>query len=158
MTEGSSVDGHVIRGTCAEGTQLWQFQHGDPLQKNALLLVILRCFALTTCKGSVSVLSDGVVHLHEHARPHTTQWPRNVLPNFGGKTMGHPTYRPDCKLSDFGLFPTMQVSRHLFTCDEDTKPTTITWQTQQWGLRVGQTCHMQTNSSPVKRTVITAYR
>jgi hypothetical protein len=23
--EGSSVHGHVIRGTCSEGTQLWQF-------------------------------------------------------------------------------------------------------------------------------------
>jgi hypothetical protein len=35
MTERSSVHGHVILGTCAEGTQLWQFQYGEPLQKKS---------------------------------------------------------------------------------------------------------------------------
>jgi hypothetical protein len=32
-TEGSSVHGHVIRGTCAEGAQLRQFQHGGSFGK-----------------------------------------------------------------------------------------------------------------------------
>jgi len=47
------------------------------------------------------MLSQGVVMIHDNARPHTLQ---NLITTFGWEQFDHPPYSPDLVPSDFYLF------------------------------------------------------
>ena len=51
------------------------------------------------------ILSDGVILLHDNARPHTANLVRDKFQRFGWQTLQHPPYNPDlspCNIQIFG--------------------------------------------------------
>lgn len=53
------------------------------------------------CPG---MLSDGIILLHDNARPHTANLTKATLQRFGWKTFQHPLYSPDLSPCDFHIF------------------------------------------------------
>ena len=50
------------------------------------------------------MLSDGIILLHDNARPHTANLARDKLQRFGWETLQHPPYSPDLSPCDFHIF------------------------------------------------------
>ena len=50
------------------------------------------------------MLSDGIILLHDNARPHTANLVRDKLQRFGWETFQHPLYSPDFSPCDFHIF------------------------------------------------------
>ena len=50
------------------------------------------------------MLSDGIILLHDNARPHTANLVKDKLQRFGWETLQHPPYSPDFFLCDFHIF------------------------------------------------------
>jgi len=50
------------------------------------------------------MLSQGVVMIHDSARPHTAAATQNLITTFGWEQFDHPPYSPDLVPSDFRLF------------------------------------------------------
>ena len=46
------------------------------------------------------MLSDGIILLHDNARPHTANLVRDKLKKFGWETLHHPPYSPDLSPCD----------------------------------------------------------
>jgi hypothetical protein len=50
------------------------------------------------------MLSQGVVMLHDNARPHTASATQDLITTFGWEQFDHPPYSPDLAPSDFHVF------------------------------------------------------
>jgi hypothetical protein len=50
------------------------------------------------------MFSQGVVMLHENARPHTAAAAQDLIATFGCETFDHPPYSPDLAPSDLHVF------------------------------------------------------
>ncbi|GFY30962.1 uncharacterized protein TNCV_1629351 [Trichonephila clavipes] len=50
------------------------------------------------------ILSNGVLLLHDNARPHTSRKTRELIESFGWEVLDHAPYSPDLAPSDFNLF------------------------------------------------------
>ena len=50
------------------------------------------------------MLSDGIILLHDNARPHTVNLARDKLRRFGWETLQHPPYSPDISSCDYHIF------------------------------------------------------
>ena len=51
---------------------------------------------------------EGVVLLHDNARPHAARQTQELLKKFGWTVMPHPPYSPDLAPSDYHLFPKLK--------------------------------------------------
>ena len=54
------------------------------------------------------MLSDGIILLHDNARPHTAYLVRDRLQRFGWETLQHPPYSPDLSPHDYHIFATQR--------------------------------------------------
>jgi hypothetical protein len=102
-TEGSSVHSHVIRGTCAEATQLRQFNMVTHLG-NSSRLSPKKC---TPFRGKCPGLPSDVL---DKVRSHRAQQTWNLLQKFRSETLGHLSHSPDLASSDFHLFNALKGS------------------------------------------------
>jgi hypothetical protein len=50
------------------------------------------------------MLSQGVVMLHDNARPHTAATTQDLITTFGWEQFNHPPYSPDLAPRDFHVF------------------------------------------------------
>ncbi|GBM72519.1 hypothetical protein AVEN_263464-1 [Araneus ventricosus] len=57
------------------------------------------------------MLNDGVILLHDNARPHTARKTQELLQKFKWEVWSHPPYSPDLAPSDYFLFP--ELKEHL---------------------------------------------
>ena len=75
------------------------------------------------------LLSNGVVLLHDNARPHTAAHTVETLQKLNFEMLDHPPYSPDLAPSDFHLFgPLKQALRgRRFTSDEAVKEAVHSW-------------------------------
>jgi len=62
----------------------------------------LRCAIQNKRRG---MLSQGVVMIHDNARPHTGTATQNLITTFGWEQFDHPPYSPDLASSDFQFVP-----------------------------------------------------
>ena len=56
------------------------------------------------------MLSDGIIILHDNARPHTANLVRHQLQRFDWETLLHPPYNPDLSPCDFYIFGDLKKS------------------------------------------------
>ena len=54
------------------------------------------------------MLSDGIIVLHDNARPHTASLVRDKIKRFGWETLQHPPYSLDLSPCDFRIFGDMK--------------------------------------------------
>ncbi|GBM61069.1 Mariner Mos1 transposase [Araneus ventricosus] len=78
-------------------------------------------------------LSNGVILLHDNARPHTANAVKTTLQQFRWETLEHPPYSPDLSPCDFHIFgPLKQAIRgHRFTTDDEVCDWVQAWTRQQ---------------------------
>ena len=55
------------------------------------------------------MLSDGIIVLHDNARPHILSLVRDKLQRFGWETLQHPPYFPDLSPCDFHIFSDLKI-------------------------------------------------
>ena len=69
------------------------------------------------------MLSDGIILLHDNARPHTANLVRDrpTLQRFGWETLRHPLYNQDPSPCDFHIFGDLKkdIREYLFHSDEE---------------------------------------
>ncbi|GFV87716.1 histone-lysine N-methyltransferase SETMAR [Trichonephila clavipes] len=70
-----------------------------------------------------SMLSKGVLLLHDNVRPHTFRMTRELIDSFGWEVWDHAPYIPDLALSDFPLFrdPKYSLGGKHFSYNEEVK-------------------------------------
>ena len=56
------------------------------------------------------LLENGVLILHENARPHLGKDVRELLHGYSWEVLPHPPYSPDMSLPDFDLFPKLKIN------------------------------------------------
>ena len=66
----------------------------------------------------LGMLSDGIILLHDNARPHTANLVRNKLKRFGWITLQHPPYSPDLSPCHFHILGDLIRGRR-FHLDEE---------------------------------------
>jgi [histone H3]-lysine36 N-dimethyltransferase SETMAR len=79
------------------------------------------------------MLSQGLVLLHDNARPHTAGVTQNLIQQFGWEQFDYPPYSPDLAPSDYHLFLHLKRDfggRH-FDSDEDAKTGVQQWLSSQ---------------------------
>jgi histone-lysine N-methyltransferase SETMAR len=93
--EGVIMTDRVPSGTIVTAACYCQF-----LQK-------LRCKMQT---NRPDLLENGVLILHEKARPHLGKDVRELLEEYSWEVLPHPPYSPDMSPPDFDLFPKLKIS------------------------------------------------
>ena len=75
------------------------------------------------------MLSDGILLLHDNARPHTANLVRDKLQIFGWETLQHPPYSPDISPCDFHIFGNLKrdIRGHRFHLDEEVQEWVRLW-------------------------------
>ena len=58
------------------------------------------------------LLENGVLVLHENARPHLGNDVRELLDGYSWEVLPHPPYNPDMSPPDFDLFPKLEINMH----------------------------------------------
>ena len=75
------------------------------------------------------LLTEGVILLHDNARPHVSRVTQSVLAKFKWEQFEHPPYSPDMSPCDFHLFGPLK--KHLkgkrFHSDDELKDTVEDW-------------------------------
>ncbi|KAJ4439329.1 hypothetical protein ANN_07451 [Periplaneta americana] len=80
------------------------------------------------------MLTDGVVLLHDNARPHTARDTQNLISKFGREQIDHPPYSPDLAPSDFHLFLHLKkfLGGQRFDGDDEVKTAVREWFASQF--------------------------
>jgi transposase len=67
------------------------------------------------------MISNGIVLLHDNARPHTANSVKNMLQRFIWEVLHHPPYSPDFSSCDFHIIGDLKrdIRGHQFASDED---------------------------------------
>lgn len=75
------------------------------------------------------MLSNGIVLLHDNARPYTAARTTALLQKFKWEVFDHPPYSPDLAPSDYHLFCKMKVwlATQRFQTNEELKTGVNTW-------------------------------
>ncbi|KAJ4428302.1 hypothetical protein ANN_24320 [Periplaneta americana] len=81
------------------------------------------------------MLTDGVVLLHDNARPHTARNTQNLISKFGWEQIDHPPYSPDMAPSDFHFFLHLKkfLGGQRFDGDDEVKTAVREWFASQAG-------------------------
>ncbi|GBM35560.1 Histone-lysine N-methyltransferase SETMAR [Araneus ventricosus] len=79
------------------------------------------------------MLSNGVILLHDNARPHTANAVKTTLQQFRWETLEHPPYSPDLSPCDFHVFGALKqaIRGHRFTTDDEVCGWVQAWIRQQ---------------------------
>jgi len=56
------------------------------------------------------LLENGVLILHDNARPHLSKDVRELLDGYSWEVLPHPPYSPDMSPRDFELFPQLKIN------------------------------------------------
>ena len=72
-------------------------------------------------KNQPDLLEDGLLILHDNARPHLAKVVTDLLSMYKWEVLPHPPYIPDMSLPDFNLFPKMKepMRGHRFSSLEE---------------------------------------
>ena len=74
-------------------------------------------------------LTQGVLLLHDNARPHTAHLTINTIPQLNWQVLEHPAYSPDQAPSDFHLFGPLKnaLRGRRFAADDEVKEVVHDW-------------------------------
>ena len=74
-------------------------------------------------------LTQGVLLLHDNARPHTAHLTINTILQLNWEVLEHPAYSPDLAPSDFHLFGHLKnaLRGHRFAADDEVKEVVHDW-------------------------------
>ncbi|GBM20788.1 Histone-lysine N-methyltransferase SETMAR [Araneus ventricosus] len=80
----------------------------------------------------LGMLTEGILLLHDNARPHTAAQTRALLDSFGWEVLDLP-YSPDLATSDFHLFRHLKhnLGGNHYNDDEDVKIAVTSWLSEQ---------------------------
>ena len=67
-------------------------------QRGVIRFLVVEGAATSYKIKTPGMLSDGIILLHDNARPHTANLVRDKLQRFGWETLQHPPYIPDLSL------------------------------------------------------------
>ena len=70
-------------------------------------------------KQTTDKLSQGILLLHDNARPHTARNTVSLIESFRWKIFTHPLYSPDHAPSDYHFFPRLKQDLGGQTIDND---------------------------------------
>ena len=75
------------------------------------------------------MLLDGIILLHDNARPHTVNLVRDKLERSGWETVQHPPYSPDLSPCDFHVFGDLKkdIRGRRFHPDEEVQEWVRLW-------------------------------
>ena len=75
------------------------------------------------------MLSNGIILLHDNARPHTASLMRDKLQRFGWETLQHPPYSPGLSPCDIHIFGDLKkdIRRYRFHSDEKVQEWVRLW-------------------------------
>ena len=95
------------------------------------------------------LLENGVLILHDKARPHIGKVVREFLDRYSWEVLPHPPYSPDMSLPDFDLFPKLKINLRgvSFSTLEDLSAS-VTRRVRQFNYSTHQTRIMD----PLKRS------
>ncbi|GBM03069.1 hypothetical protein AVEN_16617-1 [Araneus ventricosus] len=65
------------------------------------------------------MISQGIVLLHDNARPHSAGVTQNLIQQFGSEHFDHPPYNPDLAPSHYQLFLNLKHDFGLIRFDSD---------------------------------------
>ena len=92
------------------------------------------CETLRSLRKSIKskrpgLLTEGVILLHDNARPHVSTVTRSVLDKFKWEQLEHPPYSPDMSPCDFHLFSPLKkfLKGKRFNSDDELKDTVEGW-------------------------------
>ena len=102
------------------------------------------CETLRSLRKSIKskrpgLLTEGVILLHDNARPHVSTVTRSVLDKFKWEQLEHPPYSPDMSPCDFHLFSPLKkfLKGKRFNSDDELKDTVEDWLlSQATGIRL----------------------
>ncbi|GFW15320.1 mariner Mos1 transposase [Trichonephila clavipes] len=88
----------------------------------------LRCLC-RSIKNRQGLLTDGVVLLHDNARPHVSRVTQVELDKFKWETLDHPPYSPDMSPSDFHVLGPLKkhLKEKCFNSDDVIKDAVKDW-------------------------------
>ena len=78
------------------------------------------------------MLSNGIVLLHDNARPHAANRTQDLIASFGWEQFVHPPYSPNIAPSDYHVF--LHLKNHLgdqHHDDDSVKTTVLQWLSHQ---------------------------
>jgi len=92
--------GVIMRDRALSGTTVTAAYYRQFLQK-------LRC---KMHANRPDLLENGVLILHDNARPHLGKDVRELLDGYNWEVLPHPPYSPDMSPPDFDLFPKLKIN------------------------------------------------
>ncbi|KAJ4435712.1 hypothetical protein ANN_18328 [Periplaneta americana] len=103
------------------------------------------------------MLTDGVVLLHDNARPHTARDIQNLISKFGWEQIDYPPYSPDLAPSDFHLFLHLKkfLSGQRFDGDDEVKTAVREWFALQYLTRWQKHTNIVKSAEKMLRTGVT---
>lgn len=116
-----------------EGVLLVCFQkHGETVNATSYCAV-LRELRDSIRRKRPTLLTDGVLLLHDNARPHVARATQETIRQLNWEVLDHPPYSPDLAPSDFHLFGPLKehLGGQRFEDDEELKLAVRRWLRQQ---------------------------
>jgi hypothetical protein len=98
-------------------------EHGTTVTSAAYCDMLQRRMKTAICSKGRQRLSEGILLLHNNARPHTVARTLETLRKLKWRAMQHPAHSPDFAPSDFRLFGLLKQAsgERRFQCDKDVK-------------------------------------
>ena len=115
------------------GVLLVEFQeHGRTVNASSYCSLLERLKAAIRTKRR-GLLTQGVILLHDNARPHTARLTLETVEQLGLEVLPHPPYSPDLAPSDYHLFGPMKkmLGGQKFASDAEVQSVVCQWLGQQ---------------------------
>ena len=87
-----------------KGVLLVEFQRHGQSVNAASYCALLERLKKAILRKRRGLLKNGVILLHDNARPHTARLTQETIDNLGFEVLPHPLYSPDLAPSDYHLF------------------------------------------------------
>ncbi|GFX38598.1 mariner Mos1 transposase [Trichonephila clavipes] len=95
--------------------------NGKPPSMPSVIKPLYRTLEEPSSRNAPGMLSNGVILLHDNARPHTANAVKTTLQQLRWEILEHPSYSPNISPCDFHAFGPLKraIRGHRFTTDDD---------------------------------------
>ena len=108
----------------------WGMEASKEEQRGLVRFVVAENARIHTIKSKLpGMLSDGIILLHDNARPHTANLVNDNLKRFGWETLQNPPYNPDLSACDIHIFGDLKkdIPGRRFHWDEQVQEWVRLW-------------------------------
>ena len=109
--------------------QNWKWRQANKSREVWFVSCWLRVLRRAIKSKRPGMLSDGIIILHDNARPQTANLVRDKLQRFGWETFQNPVYSRDLSLCDFHIFGDLNkdIRGRRFHSDEEVQEWVRLW-------------------------------